>query len=182
MSNVFLIFIVGLPCSGKTTVAKEIASRYGFVHYATESVRAEYLAEKMDTSEDCDFTPEQHAYVYGEIAKRTVSAIAEGRSVIVEGVYRNESQRAPIAEIADGYGNDLKSFFYYFSCDTEETVRRLILRKQSGTNAPAGVKGYEKIKREFIAPPSSRYTCYDTTMGTQSVAKEIIDTIGRCIK
>ena len=181
MNNIFLIFIVGLPCSGKTTVAQEIVSRYGFVHFATESVRAEYLAENLDMTEDCDFTPEQHAYVYGEIEKRVKCAIADGKSVIVEGVYRNESQRAPIIEISDGYGGNVKSLFYYLTCDSDEAERRLILRKQNGTKAPAGVNGYRKIKREFVAPPQSRYTRYDTTNGTKSVVKEIIDAIGRCM-
>ena len=48
----FLIFIIGLPCSGKSTVAKAVAEKYKFLHLATEDVRAEFLGKDLNKSED----------------------------------------------------------------------------------------------------------------------------------
>lgn len=168
----FLIFIIGLPCSGKSTVAKAISEKYKFIHLATEDVRAEFLGKDFNKSEDCDFTPKQHKIVYAAVANRAKKALNNGRSVIVDGVYRNPIQRAPIIELTL---LEVIPLFYFLNCDEEESFRRLIQRKKVGTTAPAGVNAFKKIRKEFIYPNEADFTCFDTTLGTKLVIKDICE-------
>ena len=138
----FLIFIIGLPCSGKSTVASAIAQRYGFVHLASENIRADLL-DKTTEAEDCDFTPEQHVRVYSEIERRTIKHLNNGKSVIIDGVYRNDSQRAPIMQIIADLRSSVKSLLIWLTCEEQETIARLVKRKEQGTTAPAGINSYK---------------------------------------
>lgn len=45
--NQFLIFIIGLPCSGKTSIAKQLAQRFNLLHLSTEQIRANILYDKI---------------------------------------------------------------------------------------------------------------------------------------
>lgn len=174
----YLIFIIGLPCSGKSTVARTIAKHYGFIHIATEDVRAEYLSKKSVNNEDCDFTPEQHVKVYGEVEYRARKHIAAGDSVIVDGVYRNNQQRASIIKIVNDFKENVQPLYIWLTCEEGEAFRRLIERKKHGTNAPAGVNGYKKIKSEFLEPDNN-FVRYDTTCGSDVVLCELIKEISR---
>ncbi|MBD5584061.1 MAG: AAA family ATPase [Clostridia bacterium] len=164
-----LIFIIGLPCSGKSTVASKIAEKYGFIPFSTEAVRAEFLAGERDKKEDCDFTPEQHKLVYGEIIKRARRILDSGRSVIIDGVYRSEAQRGEVFSLLDEYKGETPALCYWLTCAETETVRRLIKRKTEGTIAPAGIEGYKKISKEFAEPRLDIFKKLDTTEGTENI-------------
>lgn len=176
--NQLLVLIIGLPCSGKTTLAKKIAKEFGFTHFTTEDIRIEYLnnCNCAPNWEDCDFSPEQLKYVYNEIVQRASRALIDGKSIIIDGVYRNEMQRASVFNIAENNTN-LMVLPYYLYCDENESLRRLIERKQIGTNAPAGVSGYKTIKELFVEPDFNVFEYIDTTNGIDSVFSSISEYI-----
>lgn len=172
-----LIFIIGLPCSGKSTVANKIAEKYGFIPFSTETIRAEFLADGRDKNEDCDFTPEQHKLVYGEIIKRARRILDSGHSVVIDGVYRSESQRSEVFNLLKEYSGKVSALLYLLTCAETETIRRLIKRKEEGTVAPAGVDGYRKISKEFEEPNLSTFKKLDTTKGVDKVLPFIFEDI-----
>ena len=92
MSKQFIIFIIGLPCSGKSSVAQFIAQRYDCVHLSTEQIRAS-LMEIDREDDDCDFTLQQQTDVYNKMSEELHFLLKSGKSVVVDGVYRSIDRR-----------------------------------------------------------------------------------------
>ena len=169
----FLIFIIGLPCSGKTSIAKAIKEKYSCVLFSTEQVRADIIGISKE-SRDCDFTPEQSSLVYSKILSEADSALANGASVVIDGVYRNREQRGGVFALAEKHSTAVK-LYYHVTCEEKTAFDRLEKRKQSGTVAPAGVDGYKKIKLEFEHPDPTVFKTVDNTHSFTDSINTIIE-------
>ena len=181
MSQQFVFFIIGLPCSGKSSVAQFIAQRYDCVHLSTEQIRASLM--KIDQEDDdCDFTLQQQTDVYNKMSNDLHFLLKSGKSVVVDGVYRSIDRRNEIFEIASCYDSVKRVFAYHLTCDENVAIKRLIYRKEQGTVAPAGVKGYSKIKLEFEPVDYSKFVEIDNTYDLDYTINKIVDNIEKRIK
>ena len=166
-----LIFIIGLPGTGKTTIAKWISEKEHIQHISTEALRADYLGVCKETK-DCDFSDEQQLIVYSLMVERARSIINREGAVIVEGVYRSKEQRKAIYNLFSEY-NMIKHYFC-ITCDEQENKRRVVCRKNEGTASPAGIIGFEKIKGEFVFPDSNEpFIMVDNTFCLSETKKVI---------
>ena len=176
--NQFLIFIIGLPCSGKTSIAKQLAQRFNLLHLSTEQIRANILnVEKVE--EDCDFTIEQQISVYETIFNQVKENLSKGKSIIVEGVFRSLEQRKAVIDTSLMYLDKDKIYCYNIICDESVAVKRLIERKNKGTVAPAGVNTYFKIKNQYEKVDTVIFKTIDNTENLENSYLEIVKDIER---
>lgn len=166
-----LIFIIGLPGTGKTSVAKWVSKKYHIEYLSTEELRAEYLGVSEE-KKDCDFSEEQQEIIYSLMVERAKKIIIRDGAVIVEGVYRSKEQRNSIYRLFSIY--DINKYYFLITCEEQENRRRVTCRKKTGTVSPAGLCGYEKIKSEFVFPDANEpFVIVDNTLGFSETIKSI---------
>lgn len=90
-----LILLVGIPGSGKTTLAKKVLER-GFHYLNADSIREELYG---DPSVQGD--PQQ---VFDIFFNRLEIALVDGLDIIIDNTNLNPKQRKPILERAQGKG------------------------------------------------------------------------------
>lgn len=154
-----IVLLIGLPGSGKTTVAKEVAESLQAIVLTTEVIHAQMLSENSIV-EDRDFTPSELDLIYKVITILTHYLILAGKNVVVDGVFRSKQQRETIRNIASDLGVGLLPI--HVTCSEAAILTRLTERKNSGTMSPSGQVGYRKVKREFEDADNS-YFYIDTT-------------------
>ncbi len=154
-----VVLVIGVPGSGKTTVASEIADFLGFPLVTTEVVRVELLGiDRVD--EDKDFSPEELEQTYKVMSLITDFLLAGRTGVVVDGVFRTEAQRQNIIDIADKHKAPILCF--QVTCEEETLLERIKARKAAGTVSPAGEVAYRKIASEF-EPVDDRFIRVDNT-------------------
>ncbi len=90
-----LIILVGVPGSGKTTLASKIAER-GYDCLNADSIRQELWGNPADQRE-----PER---VFAIFFKKLEELLAQGRDIIIDNTNINQKQRRPIIERAANAG------------------------------------------------------------------------------
>lgn len=100
-----LVLIGGAPGTGKTTLAHSLADRVGAVVISTDDVRRELRQEGAIEGEtgvlDAGlYRPEKIAAVYADVIRRARTCLAGGRSVILDGTWRNPEHRNMAQQLA----------------------------------------------------------------------------------
>lgn len=96
--TVQLIIVGGGPGTGKTTLARALAERLGAEVISTDDVRQELTAAGEITGRpgaynEGLYSPANVAAVYDAVLRRASLALTEGRSVILDGTWRDDDQR-----------------------------------------------------------------------------------------
>jgi len=104
-----LVLVGGGPGTGKTTVSRALAESVGAVVISTDDVRRELVAagvlDGQPGSVDAGlYAPEQVVAVYRDVLCRAEAALAAGSSVILDGTWRDDAQRAAAGELASRTG------------------------------------------------------------------------------
>ena len=73
------IIAIGIPGSGKTTVLKPLAERYGLTYINRDDIREEMLGDARDQS--------QNKAVWEEANRRTVASLAHSTSVVLDATF-----------------------------------------------------------------------------------------------
>lgn len=97
-----ILLIMGLSGSGKSVLAGALASRLGAVLLSTDVVRKE-LTEGAGRNAPVDagrYSEEQRGRVYDELLRLAEGYLREGRTVVLDGTYIEQGQRAPVVEMA----------------------------------------------------------------------------------
>jgi predicted kinase len=159
MDKPAVVFVIGLPGSGKTTLSEKFAKCFGFPLVTTEVVRVHLLSvDRVD--EDCDFSPDELAQTYNIMYLMTDSLLAGGSGVILDGVFRTKEQRQRIFDIAEKHGAPVLGF--EVTCKESVLLERIRARKAAGTVSPAGEGAYTKIAGEY-EPTDGRFIRVDNS-------------------
>ena len=130
-SCVRLVVVGGLPGTGKSTVARALAARTGWVVISSDHVRKERAAMPITARTGDDYgaglyRPDQVAATYAEMLRRARRCLEHGQCVILDASWSRSSDRADAATLA----RDTDAVLYEFQCTVDADVarRRLVTR------------------------------------------------------
>ncbi|MFP4059300.1 MAG: AAA family ATPase [Bacteroidota bacterium] len=132
-----IIAVYGLPGTGKSTFAKELASRLNACHIDSDRVRVEMgLQGKYDL---------QSKYgVYRKMAEKMEMITREGKNVIIDSTLFIEEARAIFIQKADEIGTTI----HFVEIKAGElTIRHRL--KNAKRESEADYEVYQKIKNDF---------------------------------
>lgn len=158
-----LLVLFGLPATGKTFLAKELASELGFVHLNTDNTRKRML-EKPSYSE------KEKKMVYDKMFEFVLGYLKRGSDVIIDGTFYRESLRKCARRIARETNN--RVFFIEVTAPEEEVKRRMSKRKRRKSESDADFTVYKKIKSEF-EPLKEPHLVIDSTMPLRKQVERI---------
>jgi uncharacterized protein len=102
-----LVLVGGLPGTGKSTLARALASHAGFEVIRSDQVRKELaMASGAATTGDPNgyasgiYTPEWNDRTYQECLARAEAALFEGKRVLIDASFRDERQRRRFLDLA----------------------------------------------------------------------------------
>ena len=168
--NKTVILICGLPGCGKTSLSQALNKTLNFPVLSTEGLRAKIFNYSC-VKQDKDFSKEELQITYKTISVLADLLLNQNLSIIVEGVFRSDVQRKLITDLrSNGLFRFIKVFLHGRD---EEIIKRLELRMEIGSIAPAGSKSYYKIKDNFELV-DSEYLKFDTTVYSTNEISEII--------
>lgn len=92
MGNSMIIVVFGLPGSGKSYLAAELAGRLQAIHLSTDAIRRKIM-------EDTDYSPDEKQAVYDEMFRLTQEALWEGDDVVLDGTFYTAALREPFMRL-----------------------------------------------------------------------------------
>ncbi len=145
-----LYVVCGLPGTGKTTVAGELASLTGGIVLRTDEIR------KQITS-DPKYTPEEKGRVYDAMLRTAGSMLRAGAVVILDATFHLRKEREAAKEVAEKAGKRLA--LIEVKCSEEKVMEHL--GKRHGDASDADFSVYLKIRREW-EPVDGEHSVIDT--------------------
>jgi len=132
-----LVFVMGLPGSGKSYFAKGLAKKIGAVYLGSDEIRKEIGLMGS-------YHYDNKLSVYQDMFKRAKEINKSGRSLILDGTFYLQQVRDPFIFFA-------KSLSWKLSIIHIKAEETLILKRLSKPRADseADLKVYQKIKSEF---------------------------------
>ena len=118
-----LLMTVGLPGSGKTTVARDLEDRMGFLRLSSDDIR-----DELDGADN--------GAVFGELHRRMLAALADGRDVLYDATNLSRKRRMHALRLA---GSGVYKICYAFDAPMGVCLARNDLRS-----------GKERVPEEVI--------------------------------
>lgn len=155
-----LIMVCGLPGTGKTTLAREIARRTGFVHVMSDVVRKELAGKKPEETGSGKFGEGIYSEsfterTYSEIAGRAGSFLGQGRSCVVDATFSKKKYLDRVREAAAPAG----ALVFVVECAAPDEVIKARLDKrclEAGNVSDADWRIYLWKKASFEEIPGPR--------------------------
>lgn len=175
----YLIMLIGLPGSGKSTLGKKIAEMY-----ECDFISSEIIGAKIDcyqsVKEDRDFTSAKQEEIYEKLSHDVFLSL-QTNSVVVDGVFRSIEQREKINAVYNHMkrtNKDLKYIKFWITCDAQIAMERVDMRKKKGTISPAGVTTFFQIREQFETPlKSEKFVVVDNSTRLADAFDQIISYI-----
>jgi aminoglycoside phosphotransferase family enzyme/predicted kinase len=149
----WLLITTGLPGSGKSSVARELARRLPAAVHASDAARKELAGraawERLPAEA---YAPERTAQVYAELRRRASASLAQGLHTLLDATFLAPEQRAAAADLARACG----AAFAMIDCWCPETVaRERIAARAAAGNDPsdAGLAVYEAQRAGLEGQP-----------------------------
>lgn len=115
-----LIVMVGIPGSGKSTIAEEIKNTYGFQVFSADQIRKEIFNDENDQS--------NNYFIFKTLYERMRDALATGKDCIFDATNVSIKDRKGVFKKIDDVEFDAVA--YVVSTNVEEAIRRNSLRKR----------------------------------------------------
>jgi len=164
-----LIWFTGLPCSGKTTIAKEAKAKFESAGYTVEHLDGDVVRKSL--SADLGFSEKDR-----ETNLKRVAAVAEklvNHGVIVLATFVSPSAKVR-NEIKQMFGNKYKEIFV--NCPVEECERRDV--KGMWAKARSGdIKEFTGVSAPYDIPISPDIIVNTETESVDRCVEKILDKI-----
>jgi hypothetical protein len=155
-----LVVTMGMPATGKTTLAHALATRLGLVHLSTDRVRKELMgvaptARHTGAYNEGIYRPEMTRRTYTTLHRRAGRWLRRGQSVVLDATYGSSSERAAVQRLARRAGVRL----IVFVCEADEaTIRqRLAVRANDATAvSDARLANWPALRDAFNDPDELR--------------------------
>jgi len=168
-----LVLVGGGPGTGKTTLARALAENVGAIVISTDDVRRELVATgALDGAAGVVgaglYAPEKVAAVYREVLRRGGTALSDGRSVIFDGTWRDDVQRAAAEQLAQRHGAALLDLV----CEIPLAAAQRRIAGRVGGTSDATVEVAAALSEDGERPGAHR-------VDTGRPIGELVDQIGR---
>jgi predicted kinase len=145
-SAVRLYVLCGLPFSGKTTLARQLASQLDLVHIEVDAVHQErgLLAAGQPIERADRFA------AYLRSLRRTASALQQGRSDVFDATSHRREHREQLRRLAKEYGAMMTVI--YLDVPREEIVRRRAEIRRSSARPDVPEMDFDRVVQQFQPP------------------------------
>jgi predicted kinase len=133
-----LVAVGGLPGAGKSVAAREIAARLNAVLLRTDVVRKELYPAPS-------YTPKEGERVYEHFLAQADEQIAQGRSVVLDATFRQESLRWRAEQIARVHG----AIWHLILVHAPESRVRSRIAGRTNDPSDADFRVYLQLREEF---------------------------------
>ena len=170
----------GLPASGKSTVAREMAKTIAAPHLRSDAIRHTLFKAEAPEPRTAVFDSGIYARIpkrrtYGKLLEQTQTAIANGRSVVVDATFNRPEYRREISRLAKD--RHLRLPFVECRAPLDVIKSRLHHREQHPSLSQARLKDLEAFRREFAPLGSGGMTArivVDTTSSPDECVRRIL--------
>jgi len=151
-----LVVMSGLPASGKTTLARALASRLGLVYLSTDVTRKRRAGMQSTDRAPAAFgaglyQADATRATYAQLRRETVRWLRRGVSVVLDGTFGSPHQRDLARELALRHHAGFS--LVVTACDEATTRSRIEDRQQDPANvSDATWTTYEAMRRAYSAP------------------------------
>jgi aminoglycoside phosphotransferase family enzyme/predicted kinase len=178
-----LLLVGGLPGTGKSTQARGLAERAGFCVISSDVVRKE-LAGVPQASHPVPFetgiyTPQWTERTYAECLRRAEELLFEGKRVVVDATFRDESHRRAFLEAARRWG--VPGIFLVCRAGEEEVGRRLEGRRGGPSDANEAI--HRELAWRWQAAEESVGAIVreiDTQGGAEQALVDVLEVLREC--
>ncbi|MCG3220258.1 MAG: ATP-binding protein [Candidatus Heimdallarchaeota archaeon] len=145
-----VILLVGLPGTGKSTLARKIARRYRIEHISTDSVRKRIFKDvRGDSFGRGSYSVRQRMVVYDTIYYVVYTLLKHGVGCVLDGTFYQERLRSKVKRISERF--EAKFLMVIVTCP-ESLIRRRFeerAKRNRKTLSDADSKVYEKFRDMF---------------------------------
>jgi predicted kinase len=177
-----LVVTMGLPASGKSTLARAIASRCGFVHLSSDSTRKQLagLRPTMHQSEGFErglYSRALTRRTYAALRRRAVRWLRRHQTVVLDATFGQPSQRVALRLLA----RKAEARLLIVVCHAEELLikARLAARdKQPNTTSDARLDLWPALRANFVEPlefPDALYI--DTAQPLEACVESVLSAL-----
>jgi aminoglycoside phosphotransferase family enzyme/predicted kinase len=177
-----LVVSMGLPASGKSTLAQGLASRLGLVHLSSDVTRKQLAGLRAtfhvaNTFESGIYSRGMTRRTYAVLRRKAGRWLRRGQSVVLDATYGQPSERAALRQLARHTGARL----YVIRCRADEAVlqTRLAARmtdQQSVSDARREL--WPALRSAFLEPTDTMVAFdADTTRPSEALIEEILSDI-----
>ena len=145
-----LVLLCGLPASGKTTLARELAAAYGAVRLDPDAWELALGVDPFDAA--------FQARLEAQFWELTQRLLALGTSVVLEWGFWARSERDEKRDAARRLGAAVELRF--LDAPYEELVRRVVARHEAG-GLGITERHMERYRRSFQPPTEDELALYD---------------------
>jgi predicted kinase len=144
--------VCGIPASGKSTIARELAKTLGAKVFRSDVIRKELFGlqpyKQIDVPfEEGVYSKGASSLTYGKLLLLAQEEIEKGYSVILDATYSSGHQRSEVLRLA----KDMDTNLMFVECICPEAVlkERLMSREATSSVSDARLRHFQQIKARF---------------------------------
>jgi predicted kinase len=172
-----LVLVGGLPGTGKSTLARSLASSLGFALIRSDEIRKELAGVPPTLKADGCYTPEWTMRTYAECLNRAADILRDGRRVIVDASLADEGHREEFLDMAVRLGVPAVLLI----CHTDPEIVRERLHARRGDASDAGWDVYEEMaaRWERMSEETERHLTEIDTTDADRAFRQAIEVLRR---
>jgi predicted kinase len=155
VSQPTLFIFMGLPASGKSTLARAWSQRHNFVYFNSDVVRKQLTGKSEFSRQRSPFgegiyTSEMTGQTYDALLLYAMHELVKGKTVVLDACYGSKIERRRLVRMADLINVSL--CFVSCSCSEKVTRRRMAKRDTDTTAVSDADWEVFKKKQENLEP------------------------------